>query len=60
MTGSSRYTERRAFGPTLESEGLPVVGGNRNARRAQVWRRVFIALAGFWLVILGALIMALA
>lgn len=58
MMSSTRYTERRSFGPTLESERLPVLGHNRSARRAQVWRRIYIALAGFWLVVLGALIVA--
>ncbi|MFC0686424.1 hypothetical protein [Novosphingobium clariflavum] len=50
------------FGERLDSRTLPIVGEDRrrHARRAQVWRRIFIALAGFWLVILGALIVALA
>lgn len=54
----NRFTSHSAFGPTLETESLPVLGDNRHADRARAWQRIAIALGGFWLTAGLALVAA--
>lgn len=56
MNSPYRVTENRSFGPTHEWERLPVLGADRQAYRARVWRRLLVALAGFWLTVICAVI----
>jgi hypothetical protein len=48
------------FGRTLEFDSLPTLGANPHAGRGQSWRRILIALAGFWLVVAAAVGMLMA
>lgn len=49
---SARVSEQRSFGPSLEWEGLPIVGSSDPAFRALVWRWLFAGLAVFWAAII--------
>jgi hypothetical protein len=60
MRTSHHYTRRSRFEPTLESEALPVVGGDRTRRRAIAWQRIAAALAGFWIIAIALAVAAFA
>lgn len=53
---SHRFTENRTFGPTLDWEALPPLSAQERALGRRDLRRVVIALIGFWIVVIGALI----
>lgn len=56
----TRITETRVFGPTLDTNRLPVLGEARaQVRRAQTWHRLIVALLGFWAVAATLLIITL-
>lgn len=46
--------KKTPFSTTLDFDSLPPLGGARNARRHagsdKDWRRLMVALAGFWIV----------
>jgi hypothetical protein len=50
VQGAFRVTTCSSFGPTLETESLPIVGEDRgrDRYRARAWRAIFITLALFW------------
>lgn len=52
MTDKSAYriATCSSFGPTLESESLPIVGQDRERDRfrARFWRAMFVSLALIW------------
>lgn len=58
VQGAFRVTTCSSFGPTLESESLPILGEDREGKRfrARAWRWILVALALFW----GGLIWLLA
>lgn len=55
MANPYRITQTSSFGPTLETESLPIVGADRHRGRGRAWRRIFVALCGFWAVAVSAI-----
>ena len=48
----ARVSEQRSFGPSLEWESLPIVGGSDPVFRARFWRWMIPGLALFWAAII--------
>ncbi|MGE4302469.1 MAG: hypothetical protein AB7E24_00375 [Novosphingobium sp.] len=58
--GFSTRTNHSEFGPTLEFDKLPTLGGDRHAGSDRSWRRILTALAFFWLVVAIVAVIAVA